>query len=140
VGFRLACQSLASGLVVVVAVLLQVDLLQVDLLLVDLLQMGPILPVDLLPVDLPQVGPILPVDLLQVGPIQGMRFLGILLRVVLFQVNFRLVLAGFLRVVCSGPIKIFGLTVLRLVGLVCLISLLGIELRRLWWSCVWFWG
>jgi hypothetical protein len=123
VGFRLACQFVASGLVVVVVALLQVDLLQVDLLPVGLLPVGPI-----------QVG------LLPVGPIQGMCFLGILLLVVLFQVNFCPVLAGLLHIVCFDPIRIFRLAVLRLVGLVCLISLLGIELRCLLWSCVQFQG
>jgi hypothetical protein len=104
--------------VVVVVALLQVDLLQADLLPVGPIQVG------LLPVD----------------PIQGMRFLGILLLVVLLRVNFHPVLAGLLRIVCFDPIRIFGLAVLRLVGLVCLISLLSIELRCPLWSCVQFRG
>jgi hypothetical protein len=97
-----------------VVVLLQAVLLQVVLLRVVPLQVGPIR-----------------VVLLQVGPIQGMHPLGILLLVVLFQVDLCLVLVGLLRIVCFDLIEIFRLVVLHLVGPVDLINLLDIELHHL---------
>jgi hypothetical protein len=105
------------GVVVLLqVVLLQVVLLRAVLLWVALLQVDPILRVDLL---------------LLVVPIWGMHPLGILLLVVLFQVDFCLVLVGLLCIMYFDPIEIFRLGVLRLVDPVDLINLLDIELHHL---------